>query len=123
MPGQDDLEPLSDALQIDSVCDAFEDAWRAGKTPRIEDRLAECTAADRPRLLAELLKIELELRSRDGAAFTEAEYARRFAGYESVVAVCLVAGRRHVSAAVNDNPLPPGTPRRANRWFEGALLL
>src|SRR5712692_10110628 len=53
-------------LSMDAVCDRFEAAWKAGQQPRIEDFLDAAPAADRPRLLRELLALELGHRSRLG---------------------------------------------------------
>ena len=38
--------PLASLMQIDAVCDRFEDAWRAGERPDLSSFLAD--TADRP---------------------------------------------------------------------------
>lgn len=51
-----------DALRrIDSVCDQFEEAWRSGSRPRIEDYLAAANPAERESLLDALQALQHEL--------------------------------------------------------------
>lgn len=47
--------------RIDVACDSFEDAWRSGAQPRIEDYLLRCEVPERPRLLESLQKLQQEL--------------------------------------------------------------
>lgn len=47
--------------RIDVACDSFEDAWRSGAQPRIEDYLLRCEVSERPRLLESLQKLQQEL--------------------------------------------------------------
>ena len=58
--------PTSDWTWINAAADRFERAWKQGTRPRIEDYLAELEDSRRPALLEELLRVELELRRRDG---------------------------------------------------------
>jgi serine/threonine protein kinase len=51
--------------QIDACCQAFENAWKAGDTPRLEEFVTRVSPPDRTNLLRELLKIEMNYR-RDG---------------------------------------------------------
>ncbi len=60
------------------ICDKFEDAWREGSRPKIEDYIAEAQEPRRSRLLRDLLDVELEQRRRRGEAPTFEEYERRF---------------------------------------------
>jgi serine/threonine protein kinase len=64
--------------RIDHACDRFEEAWRAGRRPRIEAYLADSPEPDRPDLLRQLLRLELELRRGRGEGPTRDEYTRRF---------------------------------------------
>src|SRR5262249_12734598 len=41
------------ARSVDEICDRFEEAWRSGMSPRIEDFLAGVAEPGRPALLAE----------------------------------------------------------------------
>lgn len=70
--------PLEVCRAIDSVCDVFEQAWMKGERPSIEEQLATTNVDGRPILLAELIRIELEWRSRRGERPSEADYAIRF---------------------------------------------
>src|SRR5262249_55234836 len=47
--------PLSLQKRVDEVCDRFEEAWKGGQRPHIEDYLAEVPETDRVPLLRELL--------------------------------------------------------------------
>jgi hypothetical protein len=63
---------------IDQVCDAFEQLWRAGARPRIEEHLGPAEEPLRSRLWAELLLSELECRRRQGEVPALREYLERF---------------------------------------------
>jgi serine/threonine protein kinase/WD40 repeat protein len=67
------------ALQrIDDLCSRFEDAWKAGQRPVVEEYLAEATGKERPELLLELLLLECEYRRRQGEQPGPDEYLIRF---------------------------------------------
>src|SRR4051812_24228596 len=68
----------SNESRIDHACDRFERAWREGRRPLIEDYLAESPQPDRPDLLRQLLRLEVELRRESGETPTSEEYRRRF---------------------------------------------
>jgi serine/threonine protein kinase len=76
---------LATQREIHGPCTRFEAAWRAGQRPRIEDYLAEANERVRPALLAELLRMELEHRRRNGERPTEQDYLPRFGEQEEVV--------------------------------------
>ena len=78
--------PLSLMARVDRACDAFEDAWRAGGRPRLEEFLVDPAEPDRSAMLRELLAAELELRRASGERPTPDEYARRFPGQETLIA-------------------------------------
>ncbi len=75
---RDSPHPKSLNRQFASVCDGFEDAWRAGQRPRIEDILIAVPGTKRGDLVHELLLIELNWRQRKGERPTAEEYRRRF---------------------------------------------
>jgi tetratricopeptide (TPR) repeat protein len=83
--GAGENPPLADLLQIDSACDRFEAAWRAGERPELELYLAEVSQAARPRLLRELLILELEYQRNGETQPDPAEYRARFAEYAAVI--------------------------------------
>ncbi|HKB05495.1 MAG TPA: protein kinase, partial [Gemmataceae bacterium] len=74
---------LSAAERHDRLCDRFEDIWRAGAAPRIEDLLPEVPADERPALFVALLRVELERRAE--AAGAAAEYRARFPAFADLV--------------------------------------
>jgi WD40 repeat protein len=94
----DDLILNSRFEQVDQLADEFEAAIRAGEKPQIEAYLDRVAQADRPAVLAELLKVEIELRHA-GLLQPECldEYLTRFVGMESVVRE---ACRRDVAVAI-----------------------
>ena len=51
---------VAGALRVDEACDRFEDAWKAGQRPRLEDFLGDAKGAEREALLRGLLRLELE---------------------------------------------------------------
>jgi len=78
-------EPDDDSSAIDLAADRFERAWKAGQAPRIEDYLAGAAGKRRSRLCEELLKVEWELRSREGDLPDLEEYRRRFPDLVEVI--------------------------------------
>jgi hypothetical protein len=77
--GREDASlPLSAAGRVDECCDRFEEAWIAGRTPRIEDFLESAAEAERPALLGELVRLELEYRRQRGESPALEEYRQRF---------------------------------------------
>jgi serine/threonine protein kinase len=70
---------------VDEVCDRFEDAWKDGQRPRIEEYLAEVPDPDRVLLFRELLALEIELRCNGSERPTLKEYARRFPEHDELI--------------------------------------
>jgi serine/threonine protein kinase/Tfp pilus assembly protein PilF len=72
--------PLRDAEHLDSVCDAFEAAWResTAQLPRLDDFVSPLPAKLQPAALLELLPIEIAYLQRRGAAISVEDYLRRF---------------------------------------------
>jgi predicted Ser/Thr protein kinase len=73
-------DPLSLALkqQLDQVCDRFEDAWRRGGRPAIEDYLSDVPGRLLPALLRELVLLDAFYRRVHGEHPVPEEYAARF---------------------------------------------
>jgi eukaryotic-like serine/threonine-protein kinase len=103
-----DALSLSLELWLDKECSRFEAAWKAGQRPRIEDYLDDAAEPRRSALLQELLRVELEYRSRDQEGPTEEEYRRRFPdqGERIRKAFHLVMSRG--DPAVGARPAKPG---------------
>src|SRR5579885_404709 len=71
--------PLDIAQRLDPLCDGFEDAWRAGQQPQIEDYLEQVPPQARSLLLRELLELELFYRQQQGEVVACSPYRQRFA--------------------------------------------
>src|SRR4051812_27175886 len=74
---------------IDEASDRFEQDWRAGRRPRIEDYLADEAGSRRARLLERLLRVERELRTHAGELPGAEEYRHRFPGHEGLISTVL----------------------------------
>ena len=72
--------------EIDALCDRFDEALVKGDAPRIEIFLVEAPAAAREGLLAELLAMEVEHRTKQGDLPQQKEYLQRFPQQELVIA-------------------------------------
>jgi eukaryotic-like serine/threonine-protein kinase len=81
------LPPLVGRLE--SVCDRFEDAWRDGDRPTLEEFWDG--RIDGPELLRELLVLEAVYRMRSGEHPHLDEYLPRFPGHESTIRDALAA--------------------------------
>ncbi len=76
-----DALPLEAARRVDRVCDEFERACRAERSPRIEDFLAEVGEPERPALWAELLLVRDRYAGRDARRSTDPLSAGPTASY------------------------------------------
>jgi hypothetical protein len=74
---------------IDHLCDAFEAAWQEGHRPPLDAYLAAAAEPERPQLLEELLKLELEYRLRNNEPIDAEDYRRRFPIYREVIEAAL----------------------------------
>ncbi len=70
--------PTADWTWIDTAAVRFEQEWKQGTRPRIEDFLADVDESRRPLLLEELLRVERELLQRAGEEPDVDQYRRRF---------------------------------------------
>jgi WD40 repeat protein/tetratricopeptide (TPR) repeat protein len=82
--------------QINAAADGFEHAWNQSPRPWIEKYLAEAEPELRTALLEELLKVERELRLRDGENPGAEEYSLRFPDHAELI--------RAVFASESDSP-------------------
>ena len=89
-------DSLAEQGRLIAAVERFEAAWRGGGRPRIEDHLREAGASRRSRWLCELIRLELELRARDGESPRREDYLDRFPG-----------GSAEVDAAFADLTEPP----------------
>jgi WD40 repeat protein len=63
--------------RVDAVCNRFEEAWKVGERPQLEEYLKDAAGPERSALLLELLIIELLYRRRK-ERLTSAEFKKRF---------------------------------------------
>ena len=82
--------PLDDMIRIDDACDRFEAACRAGERPEPADFLAGIDGPARPRLLRELLALDLEYRRERGERPDADDYRARFPEHLDVVDAAFV---------------------------------
>src|SRR5262245_19994187 len=87
------------ARHVNEVCNRFEDAWRAGARPRIEDHLDGGTEPEHLFLLQELIALDAYYRRRRGETPDGAGYAARLSELE---ATWLAAALRESSAGPDD---------------------
>ena len=64
--------------RMDEACDRFEEDWKAGLRPRIEEYLEVTPEPERSLLLRELLVLKIAYRRRQGERPTPEEYRARF---------------------------------------------
>jgi eukaryotic-like serine/threonine-protein kinase len=73
-------------LEIDALCDRFDQELVKGDAPRIETFLAEAPESARAGLLVELLAMEVEHRTKQGDVPQQEEYLQRFPQQQLVIA-------------------------------------
>jgi serine/threonine-protein kinase len=107
-PGGDSLS-LSVLQRRDEVCDRFEDAWKAGQRPRIEDYLGAVPEPERSKLLEELLQVELAYRRCSGETLVLEDYLRRFPEHgELIRAVFRAEEQRSLEADSSEHLVSTG---------------
>jgi hypothetical protein len=77
--------PSGDWSCINEAADDFERAWKEGPRPAIEDYLGGVAEPRRSLLLHELLRVERELRLRDGEVPRPEDYYERLPGDRHVI--------------------------------------
>jgi serine/threonine protein kinase/WD40 repeat protein/tetratricopeptide (TPR) repeat protein len=126
-------EALSTSLlqRVDESCDRFEEAWKTGQRPRIEDYLEAVPEPERSKLLGELLKVELEYRHRNHETFTAEQYRQRFPGHADLIAASFALtedlseppsgtagssqGASGRDPGIHLQPTDPGRPREGSK--------
>ena len=96
---------LSVEQQLDHSCDRFEEEFRAGKAPKIEQFVAEAPESGRSLLLRELIAVQVELRRGLGNIAAAEEYQRKFPDNSSDVRLAFESLLRR-EKAVGKGPLP-----------------
>jgi tetratricopeptide (TPR) repeat protein len=77
--------PLATLMEIDTACDQFEAACRAGQGPDLATFLNAIAEPIRPRLLRELLALELDYRRNQGERPAADAYRTRFPEHAAIV--------------------------------------
>lgn len=72
------LVPTQPAGTAEELATRFEEEWRAGRRPRIEDFIPAMRDSDRNLILRELVLVDLELRLAAGDAVRVEDYLKRF---------------------------------------------
>jgi serine/threonine protein kinase len=101
-PANPDQLPLSADRRIDDICDRFEDAWRTGGRPRLEDYLGDAPEPERAARFSEMLRVELHYRRLAGDSPTSEEYRLRFPEYPQLIDALLRA-----TCATAPSKIPP----------------
>jgi serine/threonine-protein kinase len=86
-PSDNGSLPLDVEEQVDKICDRFEEAWKQGQRPRIEDYLGDLVEPGRTALLHHLIKLDIYYRRRAGEDTTAEDYCQRFPDLGSLLAV------------------------------------
>jgi serine/threonine protein kinase/formylglycine-generating enzyme required for sulfatase activity len=76
---------LAEAELLDRICTDFENCWRAGEAPQLEQFWEQVPAVWRAHALRELLGVEFELRREAGEQVDLLAWQRRFPGFEDLV--------------------------------------
>jgi serine/threonine protein kinase len=80
-------DPLSLSIleEIDPLCDRFEQAWRSGQEPRIEDYVVQASERTRPALIRSLLRVEIACRMQKRETILPSDYTPRFPEHASLI--------------------------------------
>jgi tetratricopeptide (TPR) repeat protein len=98
------LLPTSALLRVDILCARFEDVWRTGGRPRLEEFLNGTQGAERTELLRELLRLERYYRQGLGELVDAQEYEERFPEDVDLIRAVLAEGRTVAPATYPTNP-------------------
>lgn len=74
--------PLELAQEIDTICTRFEQVWKTGAEPRIEEYLANTPDVAKSMLLRELILLDIYYRRRRGESISVDHYKARFSNLD-----------------------------------------
>ncbi|MGD9645295.1 MAG: protein kinase [Pirellulales bacterium] len=100
---------ISRADPLDRLCDDFEQAWRQGEPPRLEQFLQGLVEPERVAAFRKLLVIEISCRLRAGESPAAPEYEQRFPQYAALVSGHFEGSTKNFSQ----------TPTHVNQTFQG----
>jgi tetratricopeptide (TPR) repeat protein/tRNA A-37 threonylcarbamoyl transferase component Bud32 len=75
----------ADLRLIDQACDQFEEAWKAGRRPRLEEYVTSAGDPVRPALVRQLLLLDWDYRRGAGERPVPAEYHSRLPEYANLI--------------------------------------
>jgi serine/threonine protein kinase len=107
-PSREGVEalPHSQVLELESACDRFEAEWRVGRRPRVEDFLGGMPEPCRPKLLRDLLTLDLTYRRLSGERPAPEDYRGRLPAHGELIDSVF---RRTASGTGPDaEPMSPG---------------
>ncbi|MCC7473974.1 MAG: serine/threonine protein kinase, partial [Pirellulales bacterium] len=85
-PTENSAQPrIAESDKIDQLCDVFEDAWKAGEAPRIDDFLNRYDGPAREQLFTELLLVDREYRIHCGTPASKELYLDQFPSFRTVI--------------------------------------
>jgi tetratricopeptide (TPR) repeat protein len=108
VPHPDGRLPAAVALRLEEACRHFEDAWRAGGRPRLEDFVGPADRPEYPALLRELVALDAHYRRQVGECPRPADYADRFPGLDPADCASAFAGEAGGTAPPGPTPPAPG---------------
>ena len=103
---------------IVAACERFEEAWRSGSQPRIEDELTKAADHEKTTLLRELIALERELRQKRGEKPSPDDYRSRFAGHPELIEEIFRSDT--INEAVKEGDVTPGDASRSASASSGA---
>jgi serine/threonine-protein kinase len=101
--------PLSVAKRVEAACNRFEQSWREGRRPRIEDWLAALPEPEWPALLRELVPLDADYRRRAGEEPRPEDYAAHFPALDAGWLV------QAIGPCTGGKPAAPPNSREATR--------
>ena len=104
--------PTAVLLEINRLCVEFEQAWRDGQKPRVEDFAARMSSDAQVAAIRELIAQEVELRWAAGQSAEAEEYHQRFPQYPQAVngAFSLLKRPAKENLPMSRNALASGCP-------------
>jgi serine/threonine-protein kinase len=108
----DESLPLSVLQRMAEACDRFEDAWKAGQRPRIEEYLRDSTGPERTALLRLFLGVELHHRLRLGETPRPQEYRLRFAEHADLIDTVFASATQDAAGLHPGSTIPDHAPAR-----------
>jgi tetratricopeptide (TPR) repeat protein len=88
----DELLSTPALRRVDDICARFEEVWKKGERPRLEEFLGDSQGPERTELLRELLRLERHYRQSAGEALSASDYERRFPNDVLLIRLVLAEG-------------------------------